>query len=129
MNDIQREKALYIGGRWVPGGRGDLGVENPATEELAGVVSQASAGDVDTAVAAARAAFPGWAATADVERAALLRGLRGVIAERAELFAGTVQREQGSHRGWHPKPPPAPPWLSRSLRGSVIGARYGWLRR
>ena len=96
MNDVQREKALYIGGRWVPGGGGDLEVENPATEELTGVVSQASAGDVDTAVAAARAAFPGWAATPAVERAALLRSLRGVIAERAELFADTVHREQGS---------------------------------
>ena len=96
MNDVQRENALYIGGRWVPGGGGDLEVESPATEEVTGVVPQASAGDVDTAVAAARAAFPGWAATPAVERATLLRRLRGVIAERAELFADTVHREQGS---------------------------------
>jgi aldehyde dehydrogenase (NAD+) len=104
VNDIQRERALYIGGRWVEGGGDDLEVENPATEEIAGVVSQASAGDVDTAVAAARAAFPAWAATPALERAALLRTLRRVIAERAELFADTVHREQGS-----------PPRVARAL--------------
>ena len=97
MNEFQREKALYIGGRWVPGGGGDLEVENPATEELTGVVSQASAGDVDTAVAAARAAFPAWAGTPAVERAALLRSLRGVIAERAELI-----RRHGAPRAGFP---------------------------
>ncbi|MDT7578927.1 MAG: aldehyde dehydrogenase [Pseudonocardiales bacterium] len=96
MDDVQREEALYIGGRWVPGAGEDLEVENPGTEQLTGVVTQASADDVDAAVAAARAAFPGWAATPAPERAALLRSLRGVIAERAELFADTVHREQGS---------------------------------
>ena len=101
---VQREPALYIDGRWAPGGGDDLEVENPATEEVTGVVRQASAADVDAAVAAARAAFPAWAATPVAERAAALRRLRDVIAERADVFADTVHREQGS-----------PPKVARAL--------------
>jgi len=96
MSKIQREPALYIDGRWVSGGGGDLEVENPATEEATGLITQASAADVDAAVAAARAAFPAWAATPVAERAAMLRRVRDVIAERADVFADTVHREQGS---------------------------------
>ena len=63
MTTLIREQALYIGGEWVPGGGPDCEVENPATEKITGVVTQAGAADVDAAIAAARAAFPGWAAT------------------------------------------------------------------
>ena len=101
---VQREPALYVDGRWVPGGGTELEVENPATEEVTGVVTQASAADVDAAVAAARAAFPAWAATPVPERAAALRRLRDVIAEHADVFADTVHREQGS-----------PPKVARAL--------------
>ncbi|WP_214369614.1 aldehyde dehydrogenase family protein [Pseudonocardia sp. H11422] len=104
MTAILREPALYIDGRWVPGGGDDLEVENPATEEVIGSITQASASDVDTAVAAARAAFPSWAATPVAERAALLRRVRDVIVERADHFADLVNREQGS-----------PPKVARAL--------------
>jgi aldehyde dehydrogenase (NAD+) len=104
MAEVQREPALYIDGRWVPGGGADLEVENPATEEVIGVVTQADTADVDAAVAAARAAFPAWAATPVAERAAVLRRVRDVIAERADVFADTVHREQGS-----------PPKVARAL--------------
>ncbi|MDT7704569.1 MAG: aldehyde dehydrogenase, partial [Pseudonocardiales bacterium] len=68
MTEIQRETALYINGRWVPGGGSDLEVVDPVTEEVTGVITQASTDDVEAAVAAARAAFPGWAATPVAER-------------------------------------------------------------
>jgi aldehyde dehydrogenase (NAD+) len=104
MTDVQRETALYIDGRWVPGGGADLEVVDPATEEVTGVITQASTDDVETAVAAARAAFPGWAATSVAERAGVLRRVRDVIAERADVFAGLIQRELG-----------APPKVARAL--------------
>ncbi|NMH99864.1 aldehyde dehydrogenase family protein [Pseudonocardia acidicola] len=104
MADILREPALYIDGRWVPGGGDDLEVENPATEEVTGVITQASESDVDAAVAAARAAFPAWAATPVAERAAVLRRIRDVIVERADHFADLINREQGS-----------PPKVARAL--------------
>lgn len=96
MNDVQREGALYIDGRWTPGGGREREVENPATETITGLITEASPDDVDAAVAAARTAFPGWSSTPVAERAAILRRVRGVIADRADLFADTVHREQGS---------------------------------
>lgn len=99
------EPDLYIGGRWVPARGERLEVENPATEEVVGVIVQASAEDVEDAIAAAKAAFPGWAATPVPERAAALRRVSDLLKERADLFADVVHREQGSPlplaRGMH----------------------------
>ncbi|MFE3828490.1 aldehyde dehydrogenase family protein [Streptomyces sp. NPDC059092] len=93
---VQRESELYIDGRWVPGGGADLEVENPATEEVTGVITQASTEDVANAVAAARKAFPAWSVTPVRERAAILRRVREILADRAEVFADLINREQGS---------------------------------
>lgn len=55
---------FYIGGKWTdPAAAQTFDVVNPATEEIAGRVARGSAADVDLAVAAARQAFPAWAAT------------------------------------------------------------------
>lgn len=93
-----REPDLYIGGEWVAGGGSEFEVENPATEEVVGVVAQASRVDVDRAVEAARSAFERWAGTAAVNRIAALRTLRDVIADRADRFAELITLEQGSPR-------------------------------
>ncbi|HSG55614.1 MAG TPA: aldehyde dehydrogenase family protein, partial [Paracoccaceae bacterium] len=47
-------------------------VFNPATGEQTGEVALACAADVDEAVRAAQAAFPGWAATPPLQRARVL---------------------------------------------------------
>ena len=53
----------YIGGRWtVPSGSDSLPVTNPTTGEPLGHVPLSTGADVDTAVAAATAAFRGGAA-------------------------------------------------------------------
>src|SRR5690349_2650001 len=63
----------YIGGQWVESRGGTRHeVINPATEEPCTVITLGSTADVDAAVAAARAAFPGFAATSVAERLALL---------------------------------------------------------
>ncbi len=55
---------FYLDGRWVRAAGGQsLEVHNPTTEEVIGTVPAGTAGDVDRAVTAARAAFEGWAAT------------------------------------------------------------------
>ena len=52
---------LYINGEWVsPDGDGIIDVINPSTEEVIGSVPVSSHADVDSAVAAAKAAFPSW---------------------------------------------------------------------
>ena len=54
---------------------------NPATGEVLGEVASGGAAEVDAAVAAARAAFPGWAATPAKERARLMRNVGDLIAK------------------------------------------------
>ena len=62
-------RQLYIDGGWVdPAGTGTIDVVNASTEQVMGSVPEGSAADVDRAVAAARAAFDGWAATAPRKR-------------------------------------------------------------
>lgn len=59
---------------------------DPATGNTLGLVARSGADEVDRAVAAARAAQPGWAATAPEHRADLLETMSGVIlAHRDEL--------------------------------------------
>jgi malonate-semialdehyde dehydrogenase (acetylating)/methylmalonate-semialdehyde dehydrogenase len=63
----------YIQGKATEGTSGRWGeVYNPATGEKSRRVAFASAGEVDRAVQAATAAFPGWAATPPLTRARIL---------------------------------------------------------
>ncbi|WP_446219768.1 aldehyde dehydrogenase family protein [Micromonospora sp. IBHARD004] len=88
---------LHVAGEWVdPTGRDTIPVENPATADTVGQVPAGTPADVDRAVAAARAAFPGWAATAPAERAAHLDRLHAALAARADEIARTVAWELGT---------------------------------
>ena len=95
-SELIREPLVYIGGDWVAGGGAECEVENPATEEPTGVVTQVSRADVDQVVRAAREAFDGWANTSVPYRVRALRRLREVMTERADTFAALITREQGS---------------------------------
>jgi len=79
----------WIGGRSVEGTSGRRGpVYDPATGRLAREVDFASADEVGAAVAAAKAAFPGWRATSLSKRTDILFRIRnGVEARRKELAA------------------------------------------
>lgn len=72
-----------------------LDVINPATEAVIAQVPDASREQLDTAVAAARRAFPGWAQTPLVERQALVLAVSQAIMENLESFAQLLTREQG----------------------------------
>ncbi|MCW3819685.1 aldehyde dehydrogenase family protein [Micromonospora sp. DR5-3] len=88
---------LHVAGEWVDPADGEtIPVENPATGEIVGQVPAGTPADVDRAVAAARAAFPGWAATAPAERAAHLDRLHVALAARADAIAHTVALELGT---------------------------------
>jgi aldehyde dehydrogenase (NAD+) len=89
--------AVFIGGRWRPAaGGGLIDVVDPATEQVIGQVAAGGAQDVDDAVAAARAALPGWAATPPGRRAAVLAAARDLMAARREDIAATVSAELGA---------------------------------
>ncbi|MEU1519830.1 gamma-aminobutyraldehyde dehydrogenase [Streptomyces sp. NPDC005811] len=80
--------AQYIAGRFTRGTSGRThAVTDPATGEEVYTYELASAADVDAAVAAARAAFPGWSGATPGERSDALHRLAAVLADRAEDFA------------------------------------------
>ncbi|WP_155375147.1 aldehyde dehydrogenase family protein [Catellatospora vulcania] len=86
----------WIGGRTVAGSGQTIPVTNPATGEVVAQVPAGAAEHVDQAVAAARAAFPGWAATDPAERAAVVQRIAEGLQARAEEIAATITAEMGS---------------------------------
>ncbi|MGC4782381.1 aldehyde dehydrogenase family protein [Micromonospora zamorensis] len=89
----------WIGGETVAGSAGTLPVVNPATGEVVAETPAGTADDVDSAVAAARAAFPAWAATTPQHRADVLRSLGAGLAARTEEIAQAITAEMGSPIG------------------------------
>ena len=85
---------MLIGGKLVAGSA-KLDVLNPATEEVIASVPDATQADLDAAVAAARKAFPGWAATPIAERKVKLNALGDAIFANLDDFARLLTKEQG----------------------------------
>ncbi len=94
---VQHPDSLYVGGRWVaPGSAETIAVIDPTTEAVIASVPAATAADVDTAVAAARAALPDWSATEPSERATYLGNLADALKSRQEEIARTISTEMGA---------------------------------
>ncbi len=86
----------WIGGRLVDGTSGRQGdVYDPATGTLARHVDFASSDEVGAAVAAARAAFPGWRATSLSKRTEIMFRIRNLVDERRHELAALLTAEHG----------------------------------
>jgi len=85
---------LLIGGKLVDGDQ-TMDVINPATEEVLVKCPRASAAQLNEAVAAAKAEFPGWAATPIEERRAKLNEIADAVRDNAEELARILTSEQG----------------------------------
>ena len=70
-------------------------VINPANEAVFATVARANSATVDEAVAAARQAFPPWAATPYSERVATMRKIGDVLTEHADDIGRILTTEQG----------------------------------
>jgi 5-carboxymethyl-2-hydroxymuconic-semialdehyde dehydrogenase len=68
---------------------------NPATQEVLAEVAAGGTAEVNAAVAAAKAAFPAWAATPAPERAKLMRRLGDLIAAHVPEIARTETNDCG----------------------------------
>lgn len=97
---MKNAKKFYIDGGWVrPSSSTSLDVINPATEKPITALAMGTADDVDTAVAAARQAFPSFAATPVEERVELLRAIAAGIRAREPELADAITTEMGAPRG------------------------------
>jgi malonate-semialdehyde dehydrogenase (acetylating)/methylmalonate-semialdehyde dehydrogenase len=86
----------FIGGKWqkstsAPG----LDLTNPATGESLGQSPSGSAAEVDAAVSAAQAAFPGWRATPAADRIQFLFKLKAILEDRFDELAAIITTENG----------------------------------
>ena len=103
---MREQLKFYIDGQWVdPVAPNTLDVINPATEAVMGRISLGSEADVDRAVAAAKAAFPGFMRTSRQERIELLQTIVAEYQKRIGDIAAVITEEMG-----------APAWLSNAAQ-------------
>ena len=88
LKERKAKFGLFINGKWCKAKSGKFfGTDNPATGEKLASISAAGKSDVDSAVSAAKSAFPGWQALSGHERARYLYALARQIQKHARLFA------------------------------------------
>ena len=88
--------AHWINGAAVPSTSGNTSpVYNPATGKQASSVGLASVAEVEAAVAAAKAAFPGWRSTSLTKRAEIMFRFRELIDANKLKIATLVSNEHG----------------------------------
>ncbi|MEO3975672.1 aldehyde dehydrogenase family protein [Streptomyces sp. CAU 1734] len=91
----------WIGGRRVAS-PGTFTTTSPVTRTALAEMSRGTALEAEAAVAAARAAFPGWAATGRAERARILHAVADGVEQRLEDLAAVETHDNGallrSHR-------------------------------
>lgn len=92
-------RQLYIGGQWSdPAKTETIDVHSPTTEEQIGSVPRGSETDVDSAVAAARAAFDdpdGWSNWSPAQRGEVLERFAAELEARGEETARRVSMQNG----------------------------------
>ncbi|MEY4938688.1 MAG: Methylmalonate-semialdehyde dehydrogenase, partial [Verrucomicrobiota bacterium] len=85
----------FIGGEWIDAKLAGSPVYNPSTGDVIAECPSGGAPEVDAAVAAAHAAFPGWRETPAVERARVFFRYRQLIEQNFDQICATVSREHG----------------------------------
>ena len=86
-----------IGSEWrgAVEGAGSLPIYNPATAEVIDQVPLSGALDVDAAVKAAAAAFPGWSRTSVMDRVRLMFRYKALLEDHFEELAAIITRHHG----------------------------------
>ena len=94
LGKFERVFGHFIDGEWTEPGE-TFDVINPANREVIARVSQGAQADVDAAIAAAKAALPGWQALGGHARARHLYALARGIQKHARLFAVVETMDNG----------------------------------
>jgi malonate-semialdehyde dehydrogenase (acetylating)/methylmalonate-semialdehyde dehydrogenase len=91
-----REIPHFINGKTTMGHATERGkVFNPSTGEQQAQLPIGDSVDVDAAVAAAKAAFPGWAAVTPLRRARVMFRFKALLEARSEELARLIASEHG----------------------------------
>jgi aldehyde dehydrogenase (NAD+) len=85
----------YIAGRWIDGPSWSVNRNPSDTRDVIGEYAQADDAQIDEAIEAARAAFPGWSNSGVQERAEILDRVGNTLLARREELGRQLAREQG----------------------------------
>ena len=97
---VPTTRELLIDGRLVPGEGPVIEAVNPATEQVTASMATATIEQVDQAVAAARRAFPAWAAASPQERSAAIHRLADTFEKHTERLTASIVNEVGTPAGF-----------------------------
>ncbi|HEY7905055.1 MAG TPA: aldehyde dehydrogenase family protein, partial [Casimicrobiaceae bacterium] len=92
MTDLHRN---YIAGEWAAGPDTARNINPSDLSDVIGEYARADQAQADTAIAAARAAFPAWAASSVQDRANLLDAIGSTILARKDELGRLLSREEG----------------------------------
>ena len=111
MSDVMKLRA-YINGEYVESKTEKYtDAYDPSTGEVVAKVPCCTKEEVEMAIAAAKAAFPGWSATPVIKRAQILYKVRELIIEHMDELTELVARENG--KSW------------ADAKGDVLKAKEG----
>lgn len=92
---LLRDRCL-INGEWISASDGrEIEVDNPASGKIIARVPSLTGSEAESAIAAAKAALPGWSRLAAKDRTAILRRWFTLIVENADDLAALMTAEQG----------------------------------
>jgi aldehyde dehydrogenase (NAD+) len=94
LDSHERQFGHFIGGAWTQPGH-TISADNPATGASLAQISNGTVEDVDAAVKAARAAFPGWSALSGYARGKYLYAIARAIQKHSRLFAVLETMDNG----------------------------------
>ena len=92
MSEIHRN---FIGGDWVAGGETARNINPSDLSDVVGEYARADKVQADSAIAAARAAFPAWSMSSVQDRANLLDAVGNTILARKDELGRLLSREEG----------------------------------
>lgn len=119
MTTELRRLRNYINGEFRDAADGrTIDVVNPAVGEVYATSPLSGQADVDAAMAAAAAAFPGWRDTTPAERQKALLRIADAFEERAEDLIATECENTGKPLGLT-RTEEVPPWWTRSASSRV----------
>jgi acyl-CoA reductase-like NAD-dependent aldehyde dehydrogenase len=92
MNEMHRN---FIAGDWVAGAETARNINPSDLSDVIGEYARADKAQADTAIAAARAAFPAWSMSSIQDRANLLDAIGNAILARKDELGRLLSREEG----------------------------------
>jgi alpha-ketoglutaric semialdehyde dehydrogenase len=95
MSDLHKN---FIGGEWLAGTKTTRNVNPSDTKDIVGEYAHADAAQADAAIAAAKAAAPGWSRSTPQERHDALKKVSDEIIARKEELGELLAREEGKTR-------------------------------